>query len=95
MTTILMFLGVVVAIILAWNFLPGLREKMRGSSTIVETILGVSLYYMGILGEAFEQLVQQGYIPEGYEFYVPAVLGVYYIIKRLQTKTPAFKHDSL
>lgn len=76
------------ALVLAWNFVPAFREKMRGWSTIAESTLGVILYYFGMFSDALTEAQQSGYIPANWVQYVPFVLFAWIILKRLQTKSP-------
>lgn len=74
--------------ILAWNFYPPLRAKMRGWSTILEGILGTGMYYFEIFSGALQEGQEAGYIPENIEQYVPFVILGWILVKRFQTKTP-------
>ena len=76
------------ALVLAWNFIPSFRERMRGWSTIVESTLGVILYYFGLFSDALTEAQQSGYIPENWVQYVPFVLLAWIVLKRFQTTTP-------
>jgi len=78
---------VVLAVVLAWNFYPPFRDKLRGLSTIIEGLIGVVLSYVGILGGALEEANSLGYIPDNWQVYVPAVLLGWVVLKRWQTTT--------
>jgi len=78
----------VVALVLAWNFVPSLREKMKGYSTIVEGTLGTIFTSFGVFGEALEEANVAGYIPDNWSSYVPFILLGWIVVKRFQTKTP-------
>lgn len=84
----LFILLIVLAAALVWNFYPPLRARMRGFSTIVEIVIGLALAWLGILAEAAQELHAAGFIPDGYERYVPWLMTVYFIVKRIQTRTP-------
>ncbi len=88
MNTALIIAGAILVLVLAWNFIPAFREKMRGYSTIMETLAGASLYYSGILAEAANQLVADGILPADYKHWTPAIVFAYLVIKRMQTTTP-------
>ena len=74
-----------------WNFVPAVRDKIRGWSTIAEAVLGGVLYYFGIVSEALQEGAKAGYIPSQWVSYVPIVLLAWMILKRVQTKTPVGK----
>jgi hypothetical protein len=79
---------IVVALVLAWNFIPAFRARIKGFSTILEGILGTILYYFGVFGEAIQDMSDSGYIPEDWQQFVPFVILGWIVIKRFQTKTP-------
>lgn len=87
MTLPLIIIVVAVIAALAWNFIPAVREKMRGLSTVIETIGALSLTASGVIGEAIFDLKAQGMIPANIEIYVPWIIAAYFIAKRFQTKT--------
>ena len=78
---------VVCAIILAWNFYPPFRAKMRGLSTIVEGVLGTALHYFGVFAGAMEDVQNSGYLPEDWTFtqYIPFIILAWIVVKRVQT----------
>lgn len=88
MNIALLTLLIFAIMMVAWNFVPAFRLWLRGKSTILETVIGTALYYTGVIGEAFQQLVADGYVPEDWKSYVPFVIAAYYIAKRIQTKDP-------
>lgn len=89
MTLILIALG----LILAWNFIPAVRQRMRGWSTILEGFMATILTYFGNFAEALQEAQQLGYLPENVRFQdaIPAILFAWVVIKRFQTKTPVGK----
>lgn len=88
MNILTLILVVICLVILAWNFYPPLRERLRGWSTIAEGIIGTVLYYFGVFSEAISEAEASGYVPEGWQQYIPFVLLAWIVVKRLQTKTP-------
>lgn len=88
MNAALIIVGAALLAFLAWNFIPSVREKMRGKSTIIETLTTASLFYSGILADAANQLVADGLIPAEYKHYIPGIVFFYLVVKRLQTTTP-------
>lgn len=83
----------IATLFLVWNFVPSVRTYMHGKSTLVETIITGALYYTGLLGEAIKEGIgvaqDAGYpIPDNLAIYVPPLIILYIIAKRLQTKTP-------
>lgn len=88
MNIAILILVIVCAVILAWNFYPPFRERMRGWSTIAEGAIGTGMYYFGIISDGIKEGQDAGYIPENLTQYVPFVLLAWVIVKRLQTTTP-------
>lgn len=79
---------IAVALVAAWNFIPAIRAKMKGYSTIVEGALGTAFTYFGIFSEALEEASMSGYIPDNWATYVPFVLLGWIMLKRFQTTSP-------
>lgn len=86
-----LILVVVAIVVLAWNFYPPLRQRLRGWSTILEGLIGTGLTYFGIFAGAIQEGQQAGLIPENLSQYVPAILLAWVILKRIQAKTPVGK----
>lgn len=84
----IMLVIIVLVAMTVWNFVPSVRAWFEGKSTILETMIGGVLYYTDVLGSAVEEANKSGYIPDDWQSYVPALLLLYIIGKRLQTKTP-------
>jgi hypothetical protein len=72
-------------LILAWNFIPTFRNRMKGLSTIIEGIVGTVMYYFGVFGEAIQDMSDSGYIPDNWQQYVPFVILGWIVLKRFQT----------
>lgn len=85
MTIILLI--IVIALVVAWNFYPPFRAKMRGWSTIAEGFLGTILYYFGMFANALKEGQEAGYIPEDLVRFVPVIVFAWIVMKRFQTKT--------
>lgn len=82
---------VVIGLIVAWNTVPSIREKMRGWSTIFDTVAITALTYFGMFTDGLSEAYKMGYIPKDWYVYVPVVLAAGIIVKRLMTKTPVAK----
>lgn len=79
---------VLVAVIAAWNLVPSWRDKMRGYSTIVESLAMSVAGVFGIVAGGIQDAQQAGYLPPQLLAYVPFVLLLWMIVKRFQTTTP-------
>jgi hypothetical protein len=77
----------IVALVVAWNLIPSLRDRLRGWSTIAEGALGTGMAYLGVFGEAIEEANAAGYIPDNWQMWVPAILFAWVVLKRFQTST--------
>jgi hypothetical protein len=80
-----------VAAALVWNFVPTVRDKAKGWTTLIEGAGMTALYYFGIVSDAIQEAQKAGYIPSQWVGYVPYVLMAWVLLKRLQTKTPVGK----
>lgn len=83
--TIILILAVI--LVLAWNFYPPFRKKLRGYSTILEGLLGTLMTYFGVFTDAIQEARSLGYLPENIEQYAPLIIFAWVILKRVQTKT--------
>lgn len=81
----------VLAAVLAWNFYPPFRERLKGWTTILEAALGGIIYYAGVATEAIQEAQKAGYIPSQWVGYLPYLFLAWMIVKRLQTKGPVGK----
>ena len=81
---------VVLAVIavLAWNCIPGIRERLRGWTTMAEAALAAGLPLIGNTIDAFEQTDWKAYIPETAWPHIIAGLACWFIFKRVVTTTP-------
>lgn len=86
--------AVVIVAALVWNFVPVVREKLKGWSTMLEAAIGASLYGLGILSDAIQEAQKAGYLPSQIVGYAPYVIFAYIAFKRWQTKTPVGKRPS-
>jgi len=77
--------------ILVWNFVPTVRERLRGYTTILENVLAGAMIYFGYATDALQDLVDKGYIPENYMMYIPFILLAGGIWARIKTSTPVGK----
>jgi len=90
----IIIVALVISAALVWNFVPAVRKKVAGWSTVIEAVLGGALYYFGILSDAIQEAQKAGYIPSQWLGYVPYVLMAYVLVKRIQTKAPVGKKAS-
>lgn len=84
----LILMLLVFASVIAWNVYPPFRKRLRGWSTIIEGTLGTVLTYFGVFADALQEAKNLGYLPENIETYLPTIILVWVILKRLQTNTP-------
>lgn len=83
----------IVAAIAAWNFIPAVRERLRGFTTIFD---GVSLAAgaVPIYGalEAFVGGMQESqwreWVPDKWQPYLMMLIAMWFVLKRLRTRTP-------
>lgn len=87
-------LGVVLALVVAWNVIPQFRDRLRGWSTILEGALGTVLVYADVLGGALEEAQNSGYVPDNWQTFVPALILGWIVLKRFQTSTPVGSDDT-
>jgi hypothetical protein len=80
-----------VAAALCWTFIPGLRDNMKGWTTTVEAVLGIAISIFGELIGGIQDAQAAGYIPSQVVSYVPIVLFIWFLVKRLGTITPVGK----
>lgn len=83
----------ILIMVLAWNFVPFIREKMRGTSTIIEVILAGVTYYGGLIYDVIQEAQSAGYLPAGFEAYVPMFFFGWMIFKRVTTRTAVGEGD--
>lgn len=89
-----------VAAALVWNLVPAIRARMRGFSTVVEgalaTVIGYAAYFTDWYGafiEAIEGTPYRDWMPENLAAVIPAMIVVWSVVKRVQTKTPVGSGD--
>ena len=75
-------------LVLAWNFIPAVRAKFKGMTTILEVIMGTVLYYANVFGAAVTDMKASGLVPAELEGWLPYILAGYIVVKRLVTSTP-------
>lgn len=89
MSIISICLVVVAALaVLSWNFVPGIRERLRGWTTMAEAALAAGLPFIGNAIDAFELTDWKAYISENAWPYIIAGLACWFIFKRVVTSTP-------
>lgn len=79
----------IVVLVVAWNFYPPFREKVRGWSTIMEAVLITGLYYADFFVVLLDDLQAQGLVPPQFDNAIPVIMGAYVILKRIQSSKPA------
>ena len=85
-----MYVAIIILCVLAfaaWNFLPQIRAKMRGFSTIIEGAIGTFLYVTEIGIEGVREIDASGYMPVEVAPWVPWLIGGWIFFKRFQTTT--------
>lgn len=90
----LLFVCLAVVLVIAavlWTFVPALRDRMKGYSTIVEAAFGIAVSVFGELAGGIQDAQAAGYIPPQLATYVPIALFIWFLIKRLGTTTPPGK----
>jgi hypothetical protein len=84
----LLFIGLFVIAAVAWHFIPAIKERVKGWTTILEGIGGTALYYFGAISDAVQEAQKAGYIPSQWLGYVPYILMAWVLVKRLTTTEP-------
>jgi len=74
--------------VILWNFVPAVREKFKGWTTILEAGLGAVIYTLGQATDGLHELQAAGYLPGWLVAYVPYVFIAWVVVKRIQTTTP-------
>lgn len=72
---------------LLWNFVPALRDRMKGYSTVVEGGFGVVLSVYGEIAGGIQDAQSAGFIPPQIATYVPIAIFIWFIVKRFGTDT--------
>ena len=83
---ILALIGIIVVVV--WNFVPSMRDKMRGWSTVIEAGGAFVYWALGQLTGGLQDAVNAGYVPAWLVGYIPVIMLVYIIWKRFITTTP-------
>lgn len=76
-----------------WNFVPAVRERLRGYTTILDgtalTAFAYPIYEaFGTIVEAMKESGWREWIPNEWQPILLMLFGVWFIIKRVVTKTP-------
>jgi uncharacterized membrane protein len=82
-----MLVIIAIALAVAWNVLPGLRERLRGWTTILEAGLMAVLPFIGNAIDAFQETDWKQFVPQTAWPYVIAGLAAWFIFKRVVTST--------
>jgi len=79
-------LGIAAAVV--WNFYPPVREQLKGWTTVIEAG-GAFLYWvMGQLTGGLQDAIGAGYVPSWLVGYIPAIMLIWFLLKRFGTTTP-------
>ena len=90
----MIFVAIVVialGVVIAWNTYPPFKAKMASWTTLAEGALGFVIYLYGMVSEGIQEAMKAGYVPKEILPYLPLVLFAWFVVKRLQTKTPVGK----
>jgi len=79
--------GLIIA--LAWNFVPGLKDRMRKWATVLEAVGVVSYSILGQLTGGIQDAVAAGYVPAAVVGWVPIVMLVWFLVKAVHDNHPA------
>lgn len=82
---------VAIVAVLAWNFIPDLRQKVKGWSTVLEAGLAGGLYLFDQVSQGLQEALKAGWVPKEMITYLPLVFFAWVILKRFQTKAPVGK----
>lgn len=80
--------------VLVWNFVPSVREKMRGLTTTMEGIIVAVAPFVGNAFDAFQDTDWKSFIPADKWPYIVAALAGWFIFKRVVTTTPVGSGDA-
>jgi len=77
------------AAVLAWNFVPSARERMRGWSTMWEAAFMAAFPVASEFVDAFkaEQVFWAGYLPDNVWKWVVPAMALWFMFKRVKTNT--------
>lgn len=76
-----------------WNFVPAVRERLRGWTTILDgtalTAFAIPIYEaMNTLVDALKDSGWKEWIPDQWQPMLLMMFGVWFIVKRFVTTTP-------
>lgn len=84
----IIILSIAILAMLAWNFIPAVRDRLRGWSVAAETALGGALYVSGILADGLREAQAAGLLPDKWQAWWPYFLMAYMLYARWKTSTP-------
>jgi hypothetical protein len=84
----LVFVALAAIPIILWNFVPAVRERVKGWSTILEAGIGGLIYALSQATDVLKELQAAGYLPSWLVAYVPYVFIAWVVVKRFQSTTP-------
>ncbi len=80
-------IGLALAAVIAWNFVPSIRERLRGWTTVAEAALAGALPFIGNLIDVFDDTNWEMFVPRDAWPYVIGSLAAWFFFKRLVTST--------
>lgn len=90
-TILVILLILFVVAVVVWNFVPSIRKKLRGWTTVLEGAVGSLIWLYGNITDALQEAQKAGYLPTQLVSYVPVIILVWLVIKRVHTNTPVGK----
>ena len=85
---IYILLALAVVAVVAWEFVPQLRERMRGWTTIATSAVVAAVPLAGEVLDVLQDTQWREFIPEGAWKWALAAFAGWAIIKRIQTRSP-------
>jgi hypothetical protein len=80
-------LGIIAVLILAWNFIPAFRTRMRGYTTALEGSIFATIPFIGDAIDALSETEWKSFVPEWAWKYCFAAGAFWFVWKRYDTKT--------
>lgn len=77
-----------VVAVIAWNFVPGIKQKLSGWTTLLEGGLSVLYMVFGAVTGAIQDAQAAGFLPPWLVQYGPWIIIVWLLFKRIRTTEP-------
>ncbi len=87
MTPVLIVLIIAAALVLIWNVVPPVRERLRGWTTVLDAAVFAALPFIAELIDAFAETGWRSFIPKEHWPYIVAALALWFMFKRAVTRT--------